>query len=139
MLENEDTETNPDLGSCADLLRRVGVRLTLDDFRTGFSSLARLDRLQIDVVKLAREMIQNVPTSARACVLTAGVITLLRNLRLGIIVEGVETAEQVLWLRKYPEVCLQGFHLRRPVANPQQALQNLYPDAGFGPEHANRH
>ncbi|SDI24542.1 EAL domain-containing protein [Paraburkholderia phenazinium] len=53
------------------------------------------------------------------------VLALLRNLKLEIIVEGVETWEQAMWLSEYPDVSMQGFYFRRPVAALQQALQNV--------------
>jgi EAL domain-containing protein (putative c-di-GMP-specific phosphodiesterase class I) len=128
LLESEGPSIPFRLNEFAAPLRKLGVRLALDDFGTGFSSLARLDGLHVDVVKIARELILNVPDSARSSLLTGGVMDLLRRLGIDIIVEGVETAEQLSWIQQFPGVQMQGFYFRRPVNGLELALQDVPPE-----------
>lgn len=125
ILESEVPDASSSLNDFTAPIRALGVRLALDDFGTGFSSLARLSDLHIDAVKLAGEMIRDIPVSLRACTVVAGVIAMLRDLRVEIIVEGVESSYQAIWLHKHPDVRMQGFYFRRPTASLELALKNV--------------
>jgi EAL domain-containing protein (putative c-di-GMP-specific phosphodiesterase class I) len=98
-------------------LRSMGVKLSLDDFGTGYSSLATLALAHVDSVKLAREFLQSGalhPLSRTAWVVQT-IIELVDKLELKMVVEGVETKEQLAWLEKYPKVYAQGYYVGRPV------------------------
>ncbi|MFM0737308.1 EAL domain-containing protein [Paraburkholderia xenovorans] len=127
VLESENLLTVCKLNDAIASLQQLGVRLALDDFGTGFSSLARLAGLPIDTVKLARELLCGVPSSHRSRMLIAGVINLLNDLQVEIIVEGVETLEQAIWLRQFPDIRMQGFFFRRPVVDLLEAVQSIAP------------
>lgn len=81
-------------------LRKHGITIAIDDFGTGFSSLSYLDSLPVDQVKIDRSFVRNIGEDAKRLKLLRGIVTLSRQLDLGIIVEGVETQEQLALLAK---------------------------------------
>jgi diguanylate cyclase (GGDEF)-like protein/PAS domain S-box-containing protein len=93
-------------------LRTLGVRIAVDDFGTGFSSLASLAELPVDALKLDRSFIAAIGEREA---LVAGVISLADRLGLPIVAEGIETAEQLAALRRLGCGYGQGFHLGRPA------------------------
>jgi len=103
-LELELTETSimEDPESAARLLadiRALGVKIAIDDFGTGYSSLSYLKRLPIDTVKLDRSFVNGVTAHPDHAALVMAIVTLAHNLRLRVIAEGVETEEQLNFLR----------------------------------------
>jgi len=96
-------------------LRELGVQIAIDDFGTGYSSLAMLSAMDIDVVKLAKELLVEVPACPRACAVVSATLNLLQTLRLTVVVEGVETEAQAKWLAQWPHVLTQGFYYGRPT------------------------
>lgn len=76
-------------------LAKTGVRISLDDFGTGFSSLSYLHTLPLDKVKIDRSFIENIHDDPRSLVLLSGVAHLANELGLAVVIEGVETAEQM--------------------------------------------
>ncbi|WNV74208.1 EAL domain-containing protein [Geodermatophilus sp. DSM 44513] len=113
-------------------LKRLGVRLAVDDFGTGFSALAYLQRFPLDVLKVDRSFVRDVTTPDSAA-LTAAVVALARSLRLATVAEGIETAEQAVALRALGCDTAQGFHFARPMPAPELTalLDRHY--AGTGP------
>jgi diguanylate cyclase (GGDEF)-like protein/PAS domain S-box-containing protein len=97
-------------------LKEVGVRLLLDDFGKGFSSLGRLKRLPIDVVKIDRTFVDQVahPESHDSAIVAA-IMGMARALEMDVIAEGVETEEQMASLRGLGCGVAQGFLLGRPL------------------------
>jgi len=106
-------------------LRALGVRLALDDFGTGHASLAYLQRLPLDTLKLDRSFFTDTPQN-RAIV--GAVATLAHGLELEVIAEGLETAAQVTWARAAGCDCGQGYFFARPL--PTAAITALW-DAGL--------
>ncbi|MGH8975663.1 MAG: putative bifunctional diguanylate cyclase/phosphodiesterase [Acidimicrobiia bacterium] len=103
----------------AAVLRRVatmGVKTALDDFGTGYSSFAYLSRFPIDVLKLDRSFVQSAPTEDGNAAISRAVISLAHGLHLAVVAEGVETTEQLAFLRQEGCDQAQGFLLGRPVA-----------------------
>ena len=80
-------------------LKRLGVQLSLDDFGTGWSSLAYLRRFPLDRIKIDRSFIREVASDATAAAVAQSIMSLAQNLGLGCIAEGVETAEQRNYLQ----------------------------------------
>jgi diguanylate cyclase (GGDEF)-like protein len=102
----------------ADVLERVralGVRLSLDDFGTGHSSLAYLGRLPLDEVKIDRSFVSGMTDDENDAVIVRSTIDLARNLGLAVVAEGVESAEVMAELQRLGCHTAQGFHLSRPL------------------------
>jgi len=120
-LEAEVTETSfmHDAESSVHTLRKLremGVRIAIDDFGTGYSSLSYLKRLPIDSVKLDASFVKDATTDPDDAALVMAIITLAHNLRLRVIAEGIETEEQLAFLRLLRCDEGQGFLFGRPVA-----------------------
>ncbi|TFD30368.1 GGDEF domain-containing protein [Cryobacterium sp. TMT1-19] len=96
-------------------LRRLGIRISLDDFGTGFSTLAWLNTLPVDQIKIDRSFIQDLP-NASSVSLVQGILALASKLDVEVIAEGVETTEQLDSLRTSGAVLAQGYLLGRPSA-----------------------
>jgi diguanylate cyclase (GGDEF)-like protein len=113
----EVTETSVlELGPSVENLRRLrdhGVRISLDDFGTGHSTLSLLHDCPVDELKLDRSFTGG-PEGDRPPV-AAAVLQLARTMRLDVVAEGVETAEQALWLRELGYEVAQGYQLGRPM------------------------
>lgn len=96
-------------------LRAVGVSIAIDDFGVGYSSFAYLRELPVDRFKLDRSFLSSVPQSEGDSRLTAALIAMAHRLEVGIVAEGVETAEQNEFLRDHGCDEAQGYHLGRPM------------------------
>jgi diguanylate cyclase (GGDEF)-like protein len=97
------------------MLRELGVGVALDDFGTGYSSLVSLQQLPLTRVKLDRNLIATIDSSARSQAVTRAIIALCQSLGLDVTAEGVERHEQLAWLLGYPAMHLQGYLLSTPV------------------------
>ena len=100
-------------------LKNLGIRLSMDDFGTGFSSLAYLKRFPIDTLKIDRAFIHDVTINADDAAITLAIIAMAHNLKLKVIAEGVETAEQLQFLRDHHCDEAQGYYLSRPLPEMQ--------------------
>ncbi len=105
----------PQVAANLQRLRVMGVRFALDDFGTGFSSLAYLKRLPIDVLKIDRFFIRDVATNADAQAIVNGILAMAGALDKQVIAEGVETEEQMTFLRAQNCHLMQGYYFNRPV------------------------
>ncbi|MGY1856571.1 putative bifunctional diguanylate cyclase/phosphodiesterase [Modestobacter sp. SYSU DS0290] len=108
------------------LLRRLGVRIAVDDFGTGWSSLAYLVGLPIDVLKMDRQFLADVERDPQRRALCASVLHLGSSLGLAVVVEGVETATELQLLRDMGHRFIQGYLLARPLQ--PDALTGELPD-----------
>jgi EAL domain-containing protein (putative c-di-GMP-specific phosphodiesterase class I) len=96
-------------------LKKAGIRISVDDFGTGYSSLSHLKRLPIDILKIDQSFVREVSTDPDDAALVMAIITLAHNLRLKVIAEGVETEEQLRFLRLLRCDEIQGFLFSKPV------------------------
>lgn len=95
-------------------IRQLGIKVNLDDFGTGYSSLSYLRSLPIDIVKLDKSFIDRICQDPQDKAITHGIITLARNLKLGIVAEGVELQEQVDLLSLMGCEAVQGYYFQPP-------------------------
>jgi EAL domain-containing protein (putative c-di-GMP-specific phosphodiesterase class I) len=97
-------------------LRDAGVGVSLGKWGNGDSSLALLGALDVDTVTIARELMSAVPRDKRACTVMSALMDLLDALDLRVVVNGVDTDEQLQWLSRWPETLAQGTLFSRPQA-----------------------
>ncbi|ADW74491.1 MULTISPECIES: EAL domain-containing protein [Rahnella] len=96
-------------------LKEMGILLAIDDFGTGHSSLSYLKTLNPDVLKIDQAFTASIGTDAINATVTDTIITLAQRLNLKLIAEGVETREQVDYLRERRVDSLQGYYFARPM------------------------
>lgn len=96
-------------------LRSIGIAVTIDDFGTGYSSLSYLKRLPIACLKLDRSFVTDLPGDADDATISSAVISLGHELGLAVVAEGVETEEQLAFLRDRHCDYLQGFLFSKPL------------------------
>jgi diguanylate cyclase (GGDEF)-like protein len=96
-------------------LKSIGVRIAIDDFGTGYSSLAYLKRFPIDTIKVDRSFIRDIPADRGDKLITRAIIAMAHSLKLRVVAEGVETADQLRFLRSERCETVQGFFLHRPL------------------------
>jgi diguanylate cyclase (GGDEF)-like protein len=96
-------------------LKTLGVRLALDDFGTGYSSLLYLRRFPFDKLKIDRSFVRSIEKAADAAAIVHAIVSLGRGLGMKVTAEGVETADQQLFLRAAGVHSMQGFRFGKPV------------------------
>lgn len=121
LLMNDEAEVTQLLNE----LRGLGLLIALDDFGTGYSALSYLRRLSIDTLKIDRSFIRDLPGSEQESALVISILNLARNHGLEVVAEGVETQEQLDFLRQQGCSLIQGFLLARPM--PLDRFEALLP------------
>jgi EAL domain-containing protein (putative c-di-GMP-specific phosphodiesterase class I) len=120
LLELEITESmmmhNPDktvqiLGG----LKSMGIRIAIDDFGIGYSSLSHLKKFPIDTVKIDRSFIQDVPGDRADEAITEAIIAMGKSLKIKVVAEGVETMEQLQFLARNGCDEIQGYFFSKPT------------------------
>jgi diguanylate cyclase (GGDEF)-like protein len=96
-------------------LRALGVHISVDDYGTGHSSLARLRDLPVTELKLDRSFVQDIDTDSRAAAIVASTVQLAHSLGLRLVAEGVESEQVTAQLRELGCDIAQGYHLGRPL------------------------
>ena len=102
-------------------LKKQGVRISMDDFGTGYSSLNYLKRFPIDRIKIDQSFVRDLPADKDDAAIAMAVIAMGQSLKLVVIAEGVETEEQLAFLKGHMCDQLQGFLLSRPL--PPEAFE----------------
>jgi diguanylate cyclase (GGDEF)-like protein len=133
-LELEITETvlMDNVHANVDMLHRLqteGICLAIDDFGTGYSSMAYLKRFPIDQVKIDRTFVRDIPGDGDDEAITTAIIAMAHSLGLSVVAEGVETAQQLEFLRNAGCDIMQGFYFAEPKP-PEQMVAFLEGRAG---------
>ena len=118
VVELTETTVMANPGRAAEIMRRlraIGVKISIDDFGTGHSSLAYLTTLPNDELKVDRSFIRAMSTDPNAETVVRAIVDLARSLRLEVVAEGVETIEDAEVLRKIGCMTAQGYLFSRPV------------------------
>jgi diguanylate cyclase (GGDEF)-like protein/PAS domain S-box-containing protein len=102
-------------------LRALGLTISIDDFGTGYSSLSYLQQLPIDCMKIDRSFVKNIASDEDAVLLTKSLISIAHSLRMKVVVEGIETTEQLQVLLSLGCDIGQGYLLGRPAPVPASA------------------
>ena len=107
-------------------LRKLGVRVALDDFGIGHSSLSHLKRFPIDTLKIDQSFIRDITADAETAAIVEGIIAIGHTLRLTVVAEGVEIETQRSFLQDHDCDLMQGFLYKRPIpaAEFEQLLQS---------------
>jgi len=101
------------------ILKEFGIRISLDDFGTGFSSLAYLTRLPIDTLKIDKTFVDTVLTDSSTRVITESIVNMVKALKFESIAEGVEDEEQYRYLKSIGCDVIQGYLFSRPLSSVQ--------------------
>lgn len=96
-------------------LKGMGIQVAIDDFGTGYSSLRYLKRFPVDILKIDRSFVEDVPADAEDVGIVEAIIAMSKSLGLRVIAEGVETADQRDFLLSRGCSLMQGYYLSRPI------------------------
>jgi EAL domain-containing protein (putative c-di-GMP-specific phosphodiesterase class I) len=99
-----------------DRLKGMGIKLSIDDFGTGFSSLSYLKRFPIDVLKIDQSFVRDITSDSGDAVIARSIIALAHSLKLKVIAEGVETEIQLAYLYAHHCDAIQGYYFSRPMS-----------------------
>ena len=114
-------------------IKSMGVRLAIDDFGTGYSSLAQLKQFPVDTLKIDRSFIRNITEDSDDKAIAHAIISMGESLGLTVVAEGVETIEQLNYLKGQACDEMQGFYFSKPVVADQFAeLLRTKSDGGAG-------
>ncbi|MCG3110934.1 MAG: EAL domain-containing protein [Candidatus Manganitrophus sp. SB1] len=97
-------------------LEGMGIQISVDDFGTGYSSLSYLKRFPISNLKVDRSFVSDITTDPDDAAITSAIINMAHSLKLKVVAEGVETAEQLAFLRSLKCDGMQGYFFSRPLA-----------------------
>ena len=100
-------------------LRALGVRLSIDDFGTGYSSLSYLKRFPLDTLKIDRSFIKDILTDPHDATIVAAVVAMAQKMNLEVVAEGVESEQQLEFIRQQGCNRVQGYFISKPVPGQQ--------------------
>ncbi|MGI5857634.1 MAG: putative bifunctional diguanylate cyclase/phosphodiesterase, partial [Candidatus Merdivicinus sp.] len=121
--ESAYTENTRQIIETVSGLRKLGFIIEMDDFGSGYSSLHMLREMPTDVLKLDMKFIQSEPVTPVDQEIMHTIVSLANLMQMGVVAEGVETAEQLECLREIGCECVQGYYFARPM--PVQEFESL--------------
>jgi diguanylate cyclase (GGDEF)-like protein/PAS domain S-box-containing protein len=104
-------------------LKAMDFRISIDDFGTGYSSLSYLKRFPIDVLKIDQSFVRDIPTDPDDAAIAITIITMAHTLGLKVVAEGVETEQQLNFLREHLCDAMQGYYFSKPL--PPEQFEDL--------------
>lgn len=110
-------------------LKNIGVRLSIDDFGTGYSSLSYLKRFPIDTLKIDKSFVNDITTDPSDKAIVAAITVMAQQLKLEVVAEGVETKEQLDFLRELQCDFVQGYYFSKPL--PADGVMSVYQQGIF--------
>ncbi|HHB92572.1 MAG TPA: GGDEF domain-containing response regulator [Thioploca sp.] len=127
VLMAEETEQINKIISVLTELRSIGIKIAIDDFGTGYSSLSYLKRFPVNSLKIDRSFVKDIPVDNYDAAITRAIIALAHSLRLYVIAEGVETLEQLEFLRNQQCEIIQGYYFSTPLCTEDMTkmLENI--------------
>ncbi len=96
-------------------MKKLGVSISIDDFGTGYSSLSYLKRFPVDILKVDRSFVKDIPGDRNDMEITAAIIAMAQKLNLNVVAEGVESKEQVAFLEENNCHIVQGYYYSKPM------------------------
>jgi diguanylate cyclase (GGDEF)-like protein/PAS domain S-box-containing protein len=96
-------------------LKAMDIRISIDDFGTGYSSLSYLKRFPIDVLKIDQSFVRDIPQDEDDAAIASTIITMAHSLGLKVVAEGVETMDQLKFMRQHGCDAMQGYYLSKPL------------------------
>ena len=129
LTETISTERVEDTIEMLTKLRELGVKVSMDDFGSGYSSLNVLTKLPLDVLKLDKEFLKDFDEDSDEKIIIPSIIDMAKKLKLDVVCEGVETKQQVDFLRDVDCDIAQGYYYSRPV--PLHVFSGMLSDENF--------
>lgn len=129
LIELEMTETTviEDISvakRAAESVKKLGFIVSMDDFGTGYSAFNILKDIEIDILKIDKEFFKNLENNKRAQIIIETIINMCKKLKIKTVAEGIETKEQVKFLKKIGCDIIQGYYFSKPLTIPD--FENKY-------------
>jgi EAL domain-containing protein (putative c-di-GMP-specific phosphodiesterase class I) len=113
-------------------LRDHGFKLSIDDYGTGYSSLAQLKQLPVQELKIDRSFVQHLVNNDNDKIIVRSTIELAHNMGLTVVAEGIEDEAALLWLKEQGCELAQGYYISRPI--PEASFNTWLIESGYGVE-----
>ena len=126
MLEVTETAYTDNPQQLLETMRRLqdnGIKILMDDFGSGYSSLNMLKNVPADILKVDMKFVQDVENSKRAAAIMKNIVRMAEDIDMGVVIEGVETEAQVNFLKEIGCDKIQGFYFSKPL--PKESYENM--------------
>ncbi|MBD2022542.1 EAL domain-containing protein, partial [Leptolyngbya sp. FACHB-36] len=129
VVESDQSQDQNHLQSILTYYRNSGFKVALDDFGAGYSSLNLLHQIRPDLLKLDMDLIRNVHQDTYKALITEKILEIAQRLEILTVAEGIESEEELCWLRDRGATFVQGFYIAKPSATPAAVLSCELPEA----------